>query len=137
MGQANLLEKKFREDYPVMLRREYGFYKTKYNLKQHSYNPFFLRMRPGNFPTIRLAQLAMLIHQSEHLFSKIKETDSLKDVKKWLDVTANDYWHYHYRFDEPSSFKKKSIGSDMIHNIIINTIVPVLFAYGLCQKEEK
>ena len=137
MGQANLLEKKFTEDYPVMLRQEYGFYKTKYNLKQPSYNPFFLRMRPGNFPTIRLAQLAMLIHQSEHLFSRIKETDSLKDVKKWLDVTANDYWHYHYRFDVLSSFKRKNLGAAMIDNILINTVSIVLFAYGHFQNEQK
>src|SRR6187455_758570 len=137
MGQANLLNEKFKEDYPIMLQKEYEFYKGKYKLKQNTYTPFFLRMRPGNFPTIRLGQLAMLIHQSEHLFSKIKETVSVKDVKKWLDVTANDYWHYHYRFDESSSFKKKNLGAGMIDNIIINTIIPVLFAYGIYHKEEK
>ena len=137
MGQSNLLNEKFKEDYPIMLQKEYEFYKSKYNLKQHSYTPFFLRMRPGNFPTIRLAQLAMLIHHSEHLFSKIKETVSVKDVKKWLDVTANDYWHYHYRFDEPSSFKKKTLGAAMIDNILINTVCTVLFAYGHFNKEQK
>lgn len=137
MGQANLLSEHFTEDYPVMLKREYEFYKSKYKLKQNIYTSFFLRMRPGNFPTIRLAQLAMLIHQSEHLFSKIKETDSLKDVKKWMDVTANDYWHYHYRFDEPASFKKKNLGSAMVENILINTVCTVLFAYGHLQKEQK
>ena len=137
MGQSNLLNEKFTEDYPVMLQKEYEFYKGKYKLKQNSYTPFFLRMRPGNFPTIRLAQLAMLVHQSEHLFSKIKETVSVKDVKKRLDVTANDYWHYHYRFDEPSSFKKKNLGEAMIDNILINTICTVLFAYGHFNKEQK
>jgi hypothetical protein len=120
-----------------MLQKEYEFYKGKYKLKENSYACFFLRMRPGNFPTIRLAQLAMLIHQSEHLFSKIKETISVKDVKNWLDVTANDYWHYHYRFDEASSFKKKTLGAAMIDNIFINTVCPVLFAYGHFNKEQK
>jgi len=137
MGQANLLSEHFTEDYPVMLKREYEFYKSKYKLKQNIYTSFFLRMRPGNFPTIRLAQLAMLIHQSEHLFSKIKETDSLKDVKKWMDVTANDYWNYHYRFDESASFKRKNLGSAMVENILINTVCTVLFAYGHLQKEQK
>jgi Protein of unknown function (DUF2851) len=137
MGQANLLHEKFTEDYPVMLKKEYEFYKSKYKIQPNAYPAFFLRMRPGNFPTIRLAQLAMLIHQSEHLFSKIKETVSLKDVKKWLDVTANDYWHYHYRFDEASSFKKKNLGAAMIDNILINTICTVLFAYGHFHKEQK
>ena len=137
MGHSNLLNVNFKEDYPIMLQREYEFYKRKYKLKPNTYTPFFLRMRPGNFPTIRLAQLAMLIHQSEHLFSKIKDTVSVKDVKKWLDVTANDYWHYHYRFDDPSSFKKKNLGEAMIDNILINTVCTVLFAYGHFNKEQK
>lgn len=137
MGQANLLEEKFNEAYPEMLRREYEFYKNKYKIKKHNYSTYFLRMRPGNFPTIRLAQLAMLIHQSEHLFSKIKETNSVKDVKKRLDVTANDYWHYHYRFNDPSSFKKKNLGAAMVDNILINTVCTVLFAYGHFQNEQK
>ncbi|HMK18692.1 MAG TPA: DUF2851 family protein [Chitinophagaceae bacterium] len=137
MGQSNLLNEKFNEDYPIMLQKEYGFYKSKYKLRQNIYTPFFLRMRPGNFPTIRLAQLAMLIHQSEHLFSKIKESQSVKDVKNWLDVTANDYWHYHYRFDEQTSFKKKNLGAGMVDNIIINTVCTVLFSYGHFNKEQK
>ena len=124
-------------DYPLMLKKEYEFYKSKYKLKPSMISPFFLRMRPGNFPTIRLAQLAMLIHHSEHLFSKIKETVSLKDVKKWLDVTANDYWHYHYRFDEPASFKMKNIGETMMDNIIINTLCTVLFSYWHFYREQK
>ena len=137
MGQSNLMNEKFNEDYPIMLQKEYGFYKGKYKLRQNTYTPFFLRMRPGNFPTIRLAQLAMLIHQSEHLFSKIKESNSVKDVKKWMDVTANDYWHYHYRFDEQSPFKKKNLGAGMVDNILINTVCTVLFAYGHFNKEQK
>ena len=137
LGQANLLNENFSEDYPVMLQREYEFYKNKYKIGQNGFTCFFLRMRPGNFPTIRLAQLAMLIHQSEHLFSKIKETSSVHDVKKWLDVTANDYWHYHYRFDEPSSFRKKNLGAAMVDNILINTVCTVLFAYGHFNNEQK
>ena len=137
MGQSNLLDGKFKEDYPIMLQKEYEFYKGKYKLQPNTIAPFFLRMRPGNFPTIRLAQLAMLIHHSEHLFSKIKETNSLKDVKKWLDITANDYWHYHYRFDEPSLFKKKNLGQAMGDNILVNTICTMLFAYGHFHKEQK
>lgn len=137
LGQMNLLNKDFEEDYPGMLKKEYDFYKKKYNLKSISSNAFFLRMRPGNFPTIRLAQLAMLVVESAHLFSKIKEAISLADVKKWFDITANDYWHYHYSFDEPSSFKKKRLGATMINNIIINTIAPIVFAYGNYHNEEK
>ena len=137
LGQASLLNEEFEEDYPNMLQKEYKFYRKKYNLKSSNSSVFFLRMRPGNFPTIRLAQLAMLIHESAHLFSKIKDEKSLHKINKWFNVTANDYWHYHYRFDETSSFRKKKLGAAMIDNIIINTIVPMLFAYGSYHDEEK
>ena len=90
----------------------------------------FLRMRPSGFPTVRLAQLSMLVHNSLHLFSKITEYNDVDDVKQLLNVTANDYWHYHYVFDEPTAFKKKKLGEQMIDNILINTVVPILFAYG-------
>lgn len=136
LGQAGLLEEKFTGDYPLMLQKEYRFLQNKYRLKPISMPLHFLRMRPVNFPTIRLAQLTMLVHQSVHLFSKVKEVHSIKEIKQWFDVTANDYWHYHYRFDEQSAFKKKKLGNAMIDNIIINTIAPVLFAYGSYHKEQ-
>jgi hypothetical protein len=93
-------------------------------------------MRPGNFPTVRLAQLAMLIHTVSHLFSHILEATSLDEIKSQFKVSANDYWHYHYRFDEPSGYKIKNLGSDMIDHLIINTICPLLFAYGLFHSNE-
>jgi hypothetical protein len=136
-GQAGLLKNDFQEKYPTMLQKEYRFYQKKYNLQPVDGGLFFLRMRPANFPTIRLAQLAMLIHNSEHLFSKIKETESVSDVKKMLSVEANDYWHYHYVFEEKTELKIKTLGKQMIDNIIINTIVPILFSYGLHHSEER
>ena len=136
LGQANLLNRNFEEEYPRLLQREYRFLKTKYDLKPVDVPVQFLRMRPGNFPTIRLAQLAMLISSSSHLFSKILETENVEEVKKWLTCTANDYWHYHYHFHLQSNFKKKALGTSMIDSIIINTIVPSLFAYGLYHKSE-
>ena len=135
-GTAGLLNSEFREKYPLMLQKEFSFYQTKYKLKIINGELSFLRMRPANFPTIRLAQLAMLIHESEHLFSKIKDTSSLKEVKKMMEVSANDYWHYHYVFDETSEYKVKTLGKQMIDNIMINTIIPVLFAYGLHYNEQ-
>jgi hypothetical protein len=137
LGQAGLLQKDFGEDYPAMLKKEYAFYQKKYKLQAPQIQLFFLRMRPANFPTIRLAQLAMLVHKNSHLFSKIIEEDHLKKIKELLKVTANDYWHYHYLFDEQSSFKKKKIGEEMVNNIFINTIIPILFSYGLYHNEEK
>jgi hypothetical protein len=135
-GQCNLLENNFTEDYPSLLQKEYFFLKKKYKLQPIGQPVYFLRMRPGNFPTIRLAQLAMLVHQSTHLFSAIKERTSVNDIRELFHVTANDYWHYHYSFDEPSAFKQKILGKQMTENIIINTIVPVLFAYGHLHNEQ-
>jgi hypothetical protein len=135
-GQSGLLEKDFVEKYPRMLAKEYNFYKMKYKLQPVEGELFFLRMRPANFPTLRLAQLAVLIHKSEHLFSKIKESQSLSEIKNLLSVEANDYWHYHYVFDEEATYKVKVLGKQMIDNIIINTIAPVLFSYGLHHYEE-
>jgi len=137
LGQAGLLEGNLTDNYAVMLQKEYRYQQVKHKLKTITIPVHFLRMRPGNFPTIRLAQLAMLVHQSAHLFSKIKEAGSVKEIKNWFDVTANDYWHYHYRFDESSSFKKKKLGETMIDNIIINTLAPVLFAYGSYHNEQQ
>ncbi len=130
LGQGGLLKESFEEDYPKMLQKEYRFLQSKYNIEPIQLPLFSLRMRPGNFPTIRLAELAMLVHGSAHLFSKIKETASAKELRQFFEVTANDYWHYHYQFDEESAFKKKRTGTLMIDNIIINTVAPVLFAYG-------
>ena len=137
LGQAGLLEGDFTEDYPQLLQREYHFLQKKYLLKQISVKPFFLRMRPANFPTIRLAQLAMLVHLSSHLLSKVKETNDVNEVKQLLNVTANDYWHYHYLLDEPANYQPKQLGKQMAENILINTIIPVLFAYAIYHSDER
>jgi uncharacterized protein DUF2851 len=135
-GQAGLLESDFTESYPILLQKEYRFLKSKYKLSPIILPLHFLRMRPSNFPTIRIAQLAMLVHYSSHLFSKLKESSSLKEVKDMFTVTTNDYWHYHYVFEELSAFKEKHIGGQMINNLLINTVIPILFAYGHYNNEE-
>ena len=134
-GQAGLLDNDFAEDYPKLLQKEYRFLKNKYQLQKTNAPLYFLRMRPANFPSVRLAQLAMLVHKSQHLFASVKESITVQQINALLDVTANDYWHYHYLLDEVPAFKKKNLGTQMINNILINTIAPVVFAYGLYHKE--
>lgn len=136
MGQAGLLQDEFTDDYPILLKKEYAFYQKKYQLKQPLLKPYFLRMRPANFPTVRLAQLAVLVYQSVHLFSKVKEAKQITDIKTLLNVTANDYWHYHYKFDESAEYLPKQLGNQMVENIIINTVVPIIFSYGQLHKDE-
>ncbi len=130
LGQAGLLDEKFDDPYPAMLQKEFKYLKSKYQLISVHHPVHFLRMRPANFPTLRLAQLAVLVHHSVHLFSRIVEEDDLSVVRKWFDVEANDFWHYHYKLDEVSAFRKKVVGETMINHIVINALVPVLFAYG-------
>lgn len=136
LGQAALLDKTFEEDYPNMLRKEYQFLQKKYSLKKAHAPLYFLRMRPANFPTVRLAQLAMLVQQSQHLFSIVREAKEISEIQQLLKVTANDYWHYHYRFDEETVFKKKTLGKEMVQNICINTVIPMLYAYGFYNSSE-
>jgi hypothetical protein len=136
LGQAGFLNRYFNEPYPQLLLREYNFLKNKYNLQQVHTPMHFLRMRPANFPTVRLAQLAMIIQKSSHMLAKILKATDVDEIKNWLSVTANDYWHYHYKFDEESAFSPKKTGSDFIDVIIINTIVPMVFTYGVYHEDE-
>lgn len=136
-GQSHLLEGSFTEDYPKLLQKEYRFLQKKYGLEKINVPPVFLRMRPSCFPSIRLAQLAMLLHENGRLFSKIREAAGIKELKETLVVTANDYWHYHYVFDEPSAYKEKKLGRQMTESLLINTVIPLLFAYGHLQHESQ
>jgi hypothetical protein len=130
LGQANLLDRDFRDAYPVMLKNEFQFLKKKYGLIKVYEPVHFLRMRPENFPGIRFSQLAALCSKTSSLFSWVLECDSLPILKKKLMVRANDYWHHHYIFDKISPFREKIMGQLMIDNIIINSIIPVLYTYG-------
>ena len=97
LGQAGLLDGVFAEDYPVLLQREYRFLKNKYRLAPIHHPVHFLRMRPAGFPTIRLAQLGMLLHKSSNLFEKLRDMNGITDFRDCFDIRANDYWHYHYK----------------------------------------
>jgi Protein of unknown function (DUF2851) len=130
MGQANLLESDFRDPYPVMLKKEYLFLKKKYGLKKVYEPVHFLRMRPENFPAIRLSQLASLCAETTALFSWVLECNSVQALRKKLMVRANDYWHKHYVFEKLSHYREKMLGTGMCHNIIINSIIPLLYTYG-------
>ena len=130
-GQSGLLDKIFVDDYPNRLKKEYEFLQKKHSLVPiESVSWRFLRMRPANFPTIRIAQFATLIHQSVHLFSKILEAKKVKQIEDLFKVELSDYWLNHYVFDKASTARNKSLGKNAIHLLVINTIVPFLFLYG-------
>jgi hypothetical protein len=135
MGQANLLDQVYDDHYPQMLQKEYRFLNKKYRFEKQVIQPAFLRMRPASFPTLRLAQLAILIQANDHFFDLFKNSNSVISVQKKLMVKPNDFWLYHYRFDDPGIYQEKRIGISMVNSIIINTVIPLLFTYGLIMKE--
>jgi len=135
LGQAGLLNASLTDTYAQLLNREYIFHRHKYKLAKPPVAVYFLRMRPAAFPSVRLAQLAMLLHKANHFFAAIKEAVHVKEITGLLNLQANDYWHYHYKPGDYAGYKIKKLGSAMINNIIINTVVPVLFAYGLYHKD--
>ncbi|MEO8582673.1 MAG: DUF2851 family protein [Flavitalea sp.] len=137
LGQAGLLQGEFHDKYALMLQKEYHFYQTKYGLRKINVPVHFLRMRPVAFPTVRLAQLAMIIHSTDQLFSTILVTDDLKKIKNYFEITGNDYWHYHFLLGEESVYQPKTLGMSMINSIVVNTIVPMLFSYGAYHQDEK
>lgn len=130
LGQAGLLHKHFTDDYPQMLYREYQFLQKKYSLRVINKPPVFLRMRPVDFPTVRLAQLAALLHHSTHLFSQLAEAPTLQQATQLFYITANDYWHTHYKPDAATPHQPKATGKSLADRLIINAVIPVLFAYG-------
>ena len=132
MGQAGLLEEGFLyPGYCESLKREYLHLRRKYNLKpleKHLWK--FLRLRPVNFPTIRLAQFAMLILKSEGLLSRILTCREIQEMKGIFTVHASEFWNSHYTFDKLSAPKIKTLGEEATFSIIINTVIPFLFIYG-------
>ncbi len=130
-GQAGLLKSNFLDVYLKNLWAEYLHQKTKHELTPVESKLWkFARLRPVNFPSIRIAQFAMLIYESGPLFRNIIETKNPSDIHLQFRVKASPYWDNHYTFDKPSAIKAKWLGHDSVNNIIINTVAPVLFIYG-------
>lgn len=131
-GQAGLLKPDFTEEYPFRLFKEYEYLSKKYGLKPikgHLWK--FMRLRPANFPTIRIAQFAALVHQSLHLFTKIVASASREELMDLFEVSASAYWHNHFKFDElQKQGSEKNLGKESIENIIINTIAPIRYMFS-------
>lgn len=131
-GQAGMLEDLFSADrYYMELKKEYTFLRKKFSLRPMGAHHWkFLRLRPYNFPTIRIAQFSALLHKSSRIFSKIIQCNNYKELSLLFSTSPSDYWETHYVFHKESKKKRKRIGEDAFHNIVINTVVPFLFVYG-------
>ena len=138
LGQAGLLEKEDQEDeYYLFLQNEYRFLRKKYNLQMLEPQIFkSLRIRPDNFPHIKIVQLAGFIRKGQSLFSKILETEEIKDFHVLFSSEIEAYWMTHYHFEKSSTSKPKNLGYSAINILLINTIVPLFFAYGIKKNQE-
>jgi len=131
-GSAGFLNNKFEEDYPARLKKEFEFLQKKYNIKPIEVSIWkFMRMRPQNFPTLRLAQFAALIVKANHLFSKVMEISSVAELRGLFEnLPVNDYWKTHYHFKKETVAVNSQIGKSSVDNVLLNTVALFLFAYG-------
>ena len=137
-GQAGLLTRDDTDSYLLDLRKEYDFLRTKFSLTPIDGSQWkLLRLRPDNFPHIRIAQFAALIHSSSRLFSKIVEHPEIDYLKSLFDCEPSSFWDNHYLFAQISPLKNKSLGSQSVNSILINTIVPFLFCYATNKNDDK
>lgn len=129
-GQANMLESSFQDCYPNKLQNDYNYLCHKYTIFKSVFDKVeFFKHRPDNFPTIRLAQLAALYHKEHNLFSKIVNVSSISEIYTLFQIEVSDYWETHYNFDKKSVAKKKKMSHAFIDLIVMNTILPIRFAF--------
>ena len=129
-GQAGFLIESIEEPYYNELQKEYEYLFYKYKLKPISKYIFqFFRMRPHNFPTIRIAQLSALYYKHQNLFSSIMEINKKEDFYDLFKIKINDFWKNHFTFDKASKSSSKNISKAFVDLVLINTIIPLKFAY--------
>jgi len=134
-GQAGLLhsgKNKENDEYLQSLQREYAFLSNKFALSAIDSSLWkFAKIHPLNFPHIRIAQFAALIHQSRKLFSKLLVINDPNQLRNLFQCKASTYWETHYSFGKSSPKRTKTIGEKSIDALLINTVVPFLFAYSI------
>ena len=147
MGQAGLLETEavpdyyrqeaLREGYFTKLRKEYDYLSRKFALTPMDFRLWrFLRLRPQNFPHIRISQLATLYHQRKTGLSQLVACETVEQLKELLSSNVTPYWETHYTFGSTSSKSEKRLSYGSLNLLMINTAIPMLFAYGRHRSEE-
>ncbi|WP_179008544.1 DUF2851 family protein [Winogradskyella forsetii] len=134
-GQSGLLsEEQIEEAYYTNLKHRYGFLKQKFNLDSHGVLPLqFFRLRPPNFPTIRLSQFANLYSLEQNLFSKIIQFNTRDEFYDFFNLGVTGFWRSHYTFGKSSKVSKKTLTKSFIDLLIINTLIPLKFSYAKAQ----
>ncbi|RKS53875.1 uncharacterized protein DUF2851 [Gillisia mitskevichiae] len=133
LGQAGLLNENVENSYFASLKLEHQFLQQKFKLDTYSVlKPHYFRLRPDNFPTIRLSQLAQLYSKIPHLFSEVINCNSKEDIYELFNACTSEFWETHYTFKKDHKVRKKKLTNNFIDLLIINTIVPFKYCY---QKE--
>ncbi len=138
-GQAGLLESDCTDDYFLKLKEEYLFLDVKYKLSNHKLEDFrwkFMRTRPRNFPTIRIAQLAAVLYHSTSILNSALTNDSFEEIRNWLSKPISPYWQKHYHFGKANKGFSNTTTASLLHSIMINVVVPfqaARFAAGLSE----
>ena len=137
-GQAGILADHEGDEYYMQLKKEYEYLAYKFQLTPMNGTSWkFLRLRPSNFPHIRIAQLACLYHRSYGLLSQVLEAESLKQLRDLFRGGTSVYWLTHYTFGGYSACRPKTLSDNSLNLIIINTIITFLYAYGQHKGEDK
>lgn len=137
LGSAGFLNGTVEDTYAIDLQFRYHYLLNKYQLERPIIaNVQFFKHRPDNFPTIRLVQLAALYHSNQNLFSNLIEMRSVKKIETILSSSISHYWLTHYQLDRLSPYKKKPLSKSFKDLLIINTIVPLQFAFAKSQGRE-
>lgn len=131
LGQAGLLQKEIEERYYQNLQKEYSFLKHKYQLEHQGVIPVkYFRLRPDNFPNLRLAQLSELYHCREHLFSEVIQAGDVHQLREIFNIRLSEFWECHFSFEKPHKKRKKQLSNKFVDLILINTIIPLRFYYA-------
>ncbi|VAW12151.1 FIG00650353: hypothetical protein [hydrothermal vent metagenome] len=131
-GLAGFLEDRTIVDsYYIELKKEFAFLNNKFDIQRTGIQkPEFFKLRPPNFPTIRLSQLTNLYAEHQNLFTEIIHTSSLDDMYKVFNIAASKYWNNHFTFGKESKKSRKRLTTKFIDLLIINTILPLKFCYA-------
>jgi hypothetical protein len=137
-GLAGMLDQSFEEAYPNVLKKEFDYLKR--TLAVESVVQLsewkFLRTRPGNFPTVRLAELAAAFSQADwfYCFSQIQD---VKSAQNFLSIELPVYWHTHYRFNQKTQAGVKHIGTAFVNTFLINAYIPYMVLQARYLKSEE
>lgn len=130
-GQAGLLTANGTSSYEQELWREYQYLVAKYKLTNATVQtPEFFKLRPFNFPTVRLAQLASLYSKHQSIFTILMASKNEQDVFSLFDAATHSFWDTHYTFSKTSNKKIKRVSKAFVELLIINVVLPLKFVYG-------